>query len=585
MKKDKILDLTQKYERIKKENEIIKNRISYIRLFIFLLIIISLILFFIYYKYMIIFPIITIGAFIYVSFIHRKYFIIVDDATFKLSVLKAYLNRFDDSFKKNSDSGLDLKSDSYLESDLDIYGKSSLFSYLSFAKTPYGRKFLSDALKGNIIKEDKLLRRQEAIKELTENFETTLTIEAASFKFSGINDSKKISILENAFNLVSNDIIFNKKTLFINVLLFIILIISIALAVLKMVNPYIPLVVLVVNYIISRMIFANIKPVSDAFVQVNDIFYGYNYLLDAVNSSEFKSEELVKLQRDTKKLSAHAIKHFRMLSSIVSTRNNFIFGFILNGIFLLDGVIIYLFKEWQKKYHRDFERAIKNIGHFEELISLATIGIVKEDSTTPKVSNIFTFRGIKHPLIEEKKCVANDFMFKGTNIITGSNMSGKTTFMRSIGVNYLLFLSGSEVSSLKFEAPIAKLFTSMKVVDDVNNNISTFYGEILRVKEICLYLKTNEPMIVLIDEIFKGTNTKDRITGAFAVAEKLIKGNALAIITTHDSELCEIKGVSNFYFLEHYEKDKIAFDYKIRTGVSNTRNAIYLLKMAGVIEE
>lgn len=585
MKKERILDLKNKYEGIKKENEQIKNRISYARLAVFVILVVALAVYFIYYGITIIFPLVTLVAFVALSVIHRKYFIICDDANFKLTVLKAYLNRFDDSFKKNSDSGIDLKTDGYFESDLDLFGSSSIFSYISFAKTPFGRKFLSDALKGNLISPDDLQKRREAISELTEDLEKTLTIEAASYRFNGINTSKKISSLENAFNLISNDVYFDSKFLIISGLMIFALITSIVLAALKMVNSYAPLVIFIINYFLAKVLYKNINPISESLTKINDIFYGYNYLIEAINSVSFNSPLLVQYQKETSKLSSSSIKYFKTISSIVSSRNNIIGQIILNGSILADGFIILAFKKWQGKYQYDFERAIKNIGKIEELCSLATIGIVKEESSIPVISNKFVFKDIRHPLITEEKCVPNSFSFNGTNIITGSNMSGKTTFMRSIGVNYLLFLSGSQVCAKEFSAPICKLFTSMKVVDDVNNNISTFYGEILRVKDICSYLKENKPMIVLIDEIFKGTNTKDRIAGAYAVAEKLINGKALAIITTHDSELCSIKGVNNYYFLEHYNNDKIAFDYTIREGVSNTRNAIYLLKMAGVIEE
>ena len=203
----------------------------------------------------------------------------------------------------------------------------------------------------------------------------------------------------------------------------------------------------------------------------------------------------------------------------------------------------------------------------------------------PTVSDKFMFENITHPLINEDSAIPNSFSFNGLNIITGSNMSGKTTFMRTIGLNYILFKAGGFVCANSFEAGLYKLFTSMKVVDDVSNGISTFYGEILRIKSIIDYIPNNKKMLVLIDEIFKGTNTLDRLVGAKEVALNLMKDNILAIITTHDFELCNIEGVLNYHFEEHYENDKILFDYKIKKGVSQTRNAIYLLKMAGIIKK
>ena len=124
----------------------------------------------------------------------------------------------------------------------------------------------------------------------------------------------------------------------------------------------------------------------------------------------------------------------------------------------------------------------------------------------------------------------------------------------------------------------------MKVVDDVNNNISTFYGEILRVKGIVEYTKENKPMLVLIDEIFKGTNTHDRIIGAKSAIDKLDRANIYSIVTTHDPELCQIDNVNNYHFEEHYDSDQIKFDYKIHNGISKTSNAIYLLKLAGIVD-
>lgn len=586
MKRDNIVLLENKYTAIKEKNEKIKTKISYFRLLIFALFVIFLALSFMDMLWSIAPTVVCLGGFICLSVYHHRFFVISDNASFKLTVLKQYKSRFDDSFKKNSDNGLDLKSDAYFESDLDVFGKSSLFSYLCFAKTPYGRYFLAQSLKGNIIDSLELKKRQTAIHELANDFENTIDIEANGAKFQKASTTKKISKMENAFNLLSNDVPFNYYKLIINVILIAALIVSIVFAALKKISIYSPLIVLVVNFVLCKMIYNEINPIYTSIITINDAFYGYNYLLDSISNKEFKSDLLNQYKNQIVKLNSKSIKSFKRISGLISSRNNLIFQVLFNGTVLFDGLLVALYKNWQKKYENDFKDALIAVGNIEELISLATIEIVKETATLPVVSDKeFTFEDIKHPLITEEKCIGNSFEFEGTNIISGSNMSGKTTFMRSIGVNYLLFLSGAYVSASTFKAPICRLFTSMKVVDDVNNNISTFYGEILRVKDICQYINEEKPMIVLVDEIFKGTNTKDRITGATAFVKKLLNSKAYTIITTHDHELCDIKGVNNYYFLEHYKNDEIAFDYKIRHGISTTRNAIYLLKMAGVIDK
>lgn len=583
MKKEKLLDLKKDYEQIVENNTRIKNNISILRLALFVVFVGLLILACFKKGFVFVFPALLFVTFVVVSCYHHRYLKLVDDTNYKITVLNEYLSRFDDSYKRSSDRGQDLKGDAFLEADLDIYGAGGLFGYLSFAKTPYGRKFLSDALKANLISKEDLIKRQDAIKELASKLDDTIAVEAMAVRFSLENDKKKISSLENAFNLLSNNISFNTNKLFINLIYIILFVASIVLSILKYLPAYFPVIVIFIGYLLGKLLYKEADELGGAMQQINTSFYGYNYLLNEIQSKQYEASLLNEYQDDIKKLNAKSIKSFKLLSGFLNSRNNIIFQVIFNGTVLLDGLLVYLFILWQRKYENDFKNAIVSIGHLEELMSLATIEIVK-DSSRPEISSEFRFEQIKHPLIEERRCVANSFIFKGTNIITGSNMSGKTTFMRSIGVNYVLFLSGANVCAKGFKAPICKIFTSMKVVDDVNNNISTFYGEILRVKDICAYIKTNEPMIVLVDEIFKGTNTKDRITGATAFAKKLIESGSYAIITTHDSELCQIEGVSNYYFLEHYVDDKIAFDYTIREGISNTRNAIYLLKMAGIID-
>lgn len=585
MKKEKLIKLKEQYNELIEQNGKIKNNLSYVRLALFFVILALGIWVGFKQGFVIMLLAFAIVGFIIVSVIHRKYFKIVDNTNYKLTIVNSYISRFDDSYKRNSDKGIDLKKETFTESDLDLFGSQSLFAYLSFAKTPYGRSFLAQALNGNLISDEDLLKRQKAISELANDIDKSVSIEAEALKFNAINDHKKISSLENAFNLLSNEITFNPVKLLINLVIVTALITSIILTALKILNPYFPLIVIFCAFILSKVIYKEADSLGSSIKQINNIFYGYNYLLDSIQNSSFQSELLNEYQEEILKLNSKSIKSFKLISGMLSSRNNIIFQVIFNGICMLDGFLVYLYTIWQKKYENDFKNAIIAIGHVEELLSLATIEIVKENSTIPQISSDFIFTDIRHPLITEEKCVPNSFEFVNTNIITGSNMSGKTTFMRSIGVNYLLFLAGSSVCATSFKSPIARLFTSMKVVDDVNNNISTFYGEILRVKDICNYIKENKPMVVLVDEIFKGTNTKDRITGATAFVEKLINANVKAIITTHDSELCSIKGVKNYYFLEHYENDKIAFDYKIRDGISNTRNAIYLLKMAGVIDE
>ena len=201
-------------------------------------------------------------------------------------------------------------------------------------------------------------------------------------------------------------------------------------------------------------------------------------------------------------------------------------------------------------------------------------------------------KNVYHPLIDPETVIANDADISGRlTIITGSNMSGKTTFMRTVAINMVLSYIGAGVCADKFSVPYMKIFTSMRVMDDVAGGISTFYAEILRIKAMAEYVagKSSVPAICLIDEIFKGTNSADRIVGAEEALKKLSEGNAMVIVTTHDFELCDLKKqngepADNYHFEEHYENGELKFDYKIRDGRCKTRNAMAILKMAGLME-
>lgn len=168
-------------------------------------------------------------------------------------------------------------------------------------------------------------------------------------------------------------------------------------------------------------------------------------------------------------------------------------------------------------------------------------------------------------------------------------MSGKTTFLRSVGSNLVLAYAGGVVLAKEFDASLMKILTSIRVEDNVNKGISTFYAELLRIKQMTDYNNKKRPMICLIDEIFKGTNSADRIICATESIKKLSNPWSITLVSTHDFELCDLaknKDVNavNYHFSEYYKDDKIHFDYNIKSGPCVTTNAKTLLKMVGIVD-
>lgn len=210
----------------------------------------------------------------------------------------------------------------------------------------------------------------------------------------------------------------------------------------------------------------------------------------------------------------------------------------------------------------------------------------------PKILNsqsTIKAKELGHPLLTNQR-VCNDIEISGKTkvlLVTGSNMAGKSTYLRTAGINLVLAYSGAPVCSESFSCGVMDIHTSMRVSDDLQNNVSSFYAELLRIKEIVKATKKEKQVFFLLDEIFKGTNSEDRHEGAKMLIKRLLRDNAIGLVSTHDLELGDLeeessRRVKNYNFQEYYEDDKIHFDYKLRRGVSTTRNAMYLIKMIGI---
>ncbi|MEL7598196.1 MAG: MutS family DNA mismatch repair protein, partial [Clostridiaceae bacterium] len=233
------------------------------------------------------------------------------------------------------------------------------------------------------------------------------------------------------------------------------------------------------------------------------------------------------------------------------------------------------------------------IGTIEELGSFSTLAFDNSDWTMPKFKeNGFIFKGenIGHPLLGSER-VCNDLTIeedKKIILITGSNMSGKSTFLRTAGINLVLAYVGAPVCAKKFECSIMEIFTCMRISDNLEKNISSFYGELLRIKELVNKTKEERKVFFLLDEIFKGTNSIDRHTGAKILINKLSSKKVLGMVSTHDLELGSLEkensNIKNYHFEEYYKNNNIYFDYKLRRDISTTRNAMYLMSIAGIVD-
>lgn len=484
-----------------------------------------------------------------------------------------------------------LEEKDYVARDLDIFGKASLYQMICVAHTPWGRQRLAEVLKQGEPDLQCLRERQEAVQELLQNRELMERYESLALgvelETGKPGTQKEPLTAENTTATKNIDI---RKT---GTILRIIGIAYTGLFILGIVGAVLhwwPTGIIMVLFfaalgtswltsgISSRLI-------GDIFTQERQL-HSYLQMMYTIKSAGFESRTLSELAgRIAGKGSAmEGLGKLEHILDAYNIRHNPIVHWGLSGICLYDYHLAARAADWRIRYEQKLQDGIRALGEIEMLGSLAVIGTLRQTSMPEILQQEqaeLLVQNVSHPLIPAEQAVPNSITLKDqTVIITGSNMSGKTTFLRSIGINLVLACAGAPVCAEAVRATRMRLFTSMRVTDDVGHGISTFYAEILRIKEMVEYGNSNRPMLCLIDEIFKGTNSADRIIGAEAVIRRLTGPGHLTIVSTHDFELCDF--AENYHFEEYYEGDEIHFDYCLKRGMCTTTNALHLLKMAGL---
>lgn len=519
----------------------------------------------------------------------------------KIKVYKKYIKRLNGTWYDFKDKGTEYLDEKmpYLK-DLDIFGEGSLYQYICSANTVYGKKCLVNHLKKTDYNLDDIMKHQKAVEELSHMQEFSNEIEALSYL---INENKKKNVnkeikkfLEVCEDEDSTQPSINRILMWILPPVFIAVVVLFLIGINPAIYGSLLKLVLILNLLLA---FLNMRKSTAVLLPVADFYKNisvYENIFKEIENKEFKSEYLKELKQTLSKDggSIKALGELKKIGEYIALRQNFVANVLLNGAFLWDFHCIDMFDKWKVKYGKYIRTYLEVVGEIEALISLASITYIRDDYTFADISEDeipqIEFKNLKHPLIKIEDAVGNGINLKGkTCVITGSNMSGKTTFLRSIGINLVLAYAGGPVLASEFNASVMKILTSIRVEDNVNKGISTFYAELLRIKEMTEYNENQKPMICLIDEIFKGTNSADRIICATEAIKKLSNTWSVTLVSTHDFELCNLESdenikAVNYHFAEYYEDDEIRFDYKIRNGRCVTTNAKFLLKMAGIAD-
>ncbi len=516
----------------------------------------------------------AIVLFLLVSEIGNPYFQKVKNLKNRELVFKKHENRRNLSYQSFSPDGREhVIYEDYKQLDLDLLGPRSLFQYLCVAKSKAGREKLAKQLTNP---EQKTKEFQDCVYQLSQTTDA-LKLEASIATISAeAKDCDSTEIL----GIAKKQIKIQPLGLCLMALSYVACIGLLVFFLLNHIAPYYLLGFVVLNFFIAKVFTKN-----DVF-SINSTKYmnfleSYVELAKDVIDLQFENPYFDELKSVLKEELPFLIQ-FKRNFEMLSYRKNVILSILGNGLLYMDYILIAILNHTNKKIG-SIEKSLDALSEVELLLSLATIGLDNEVYSIPLANEELTIeiQGGYHPLV--KNCVANDFTFQSGVILTGSNMSGKTTFMRMLGVNQILANAGGLVCASYFRAPRLKVVTSLRANDMLQEGISTFYAEIHRMKTI-ISSSEKEKTLVLVDEIFKGTNAKDRIFASKEIIKKLNSMQCLFLITTHDFELCEVEHIKNYHFDEEYIEDKITFDYQIKNGKCQRTNAIYLLRMAGVLD-
>ncbi len=476
-------------------------------------------------------------------------------------------------------------------SDLDIFGKGSLFQYLNRTCIAKGRECLAGWLAGPGDRRT-ILERQEAVAELAEKLDWR-----QDFYASGRLSKETDQDYEDLLSWLSTRPMMLGNFVY-GILLILLPFISISsLALCFWMIPWnIPVTFVLIQLGIVGW---NLRRINHHHNQVSrkfDLLVKYAELFRLVEEEEFISTRLKTLREELQSDGRSVGRRLRSLARIVvdfDRRLNMIMGVVLNGLLMWDLQCILRLERWKKNSARDLPGWFAILGELEGLSSLATFRYNVPVSVFPvpdPEGPIIQAESLAHPLIPSDESIPNDIgidQWGQFMLITGSNMAGKSTFLRTVGVNLVLAAAGAPVIAVNMQFRPVEIYTNMRIRDSLSSRESTFYAELKRLRSIILAHEQGRQCLLLLDEILKGTNSRDKHFGSEMFIRQLIDLNSAGLIATHDLELSKLETefpghISNYCFEVQIEKEEFIYDYKLRSGVCKTMNATELMKKMGI---
>ncbi len=480
----------------------------------------------------------------------------------------------------------------YYTSDLDIFGEASLFQLINRAATSRGNHLLAAWLRAPA-KKSEILSRQEAVKTLSADMTWKHHIQALLLFAKHEDAGHLLSLFKylqtplqlEGISWISRYIRFAPYLLFTTIAIgFFYQPVSLLAMAIALFNVW--LIVKNSGYISKSGMIAD---------KMGEVMASYARVFNDIESREF---EPGRCQSLSQKLHDNGTsKTIAELSALINKYSYsliMIVGFVLNLFFLWALKQSIAIENWKQNNQHNLEEGFDIIAEFEALLSLAGLHINYAEWCFPEIDERADYtlnaNGLAHPLINKDFRVANDYHLNNSrsiDIITGSNMAGKSTFLRTIGINTVLALAGAPACALSMQVSVMQVVSYMRIKDSLNESTSTFKAEIDRLKMLLTVVGGNEKVFLLIDEMLRGTNSVDKYRGSKAVIEQLIFKKGVGMVATHDLQIAELEKkypayIRNFYFDIKVKDGDMLFDYKIKNGECKTFNASLLLQQIGI---
>ena len=478
-------------------------------------------------------------------------------------------------------------------SDLDIFGAGSLYALINRCSSREGMDQLAEKLHTASSRET-ILARQQAIQEVQSHIEATYHFRA---ELKSHGPDQLAMIKDKLSRQLPEELKFTHKP-FLRLYTRIAPFLSIGTLLLgSFVGGWtwdLLAAVAIFNFAFNYIHIKFISAVYEGFSGSAAVLSSFANVIRWMEDIQWKSPYILDLfkQEHPETKGSEQINQLAGIIQAFDARLNMIVGAVLNIFFVWDLRCSVRLDQWHQTASNDLVHGLQRISDFEELISFATLTQNHPEWIFPEILPEFGLNtsSMGHPLIPEDKRIPNDYALEQgptVDIVTGSNMAGKSTFLRTVGINMVLAFAGAPVCAKSFQSSIFSLVTYMRIKDSLNDQTSTFKAELNRLKMILEMVSKVPDSLVLIDEMLRGTNSKDKYQGSKAFIERLITQHTPALFATHDLQLSEMEEdypqqLRNYHFDIQLSEGEMNFDYKLKNGACRTFNAAILLKQIGL---